>query len=115
MPIVEMYFANFSLQAQSWMDNGLGIEKRGKMAQQRGLKSYQFPMKKDIRELNQRTIWQKVLRIGGAVILSMFLAYVTEVFARQYWTTLTPGDYGADRIVPGSIRRINSLALGRHS
>lgn len=59
-------------------------------------------MKKDIREPNQRTIWQKVRRIGGTVILSMLLAYVTEVLIGHFSTALTfamPGQYIADRVV----------------
>jgi hypothetical protein len=44
-------------------------------------------------------IWRKILRIAVAVILSMLLAYLTEVFTRNYSTTLTfamPGQYVAD-------------------
>jgi hypothetical protein len=47
--------------------------------------------------------WRTVLRFAAAVILSMLLAYVTEVFVGQYSTTLTfamPGRYIADRVVP---------------
>jgi hypothetical protein len=47
--------------------------------------------------------WRKLLRIVGTVILSMLLAYLTEVFIRHYSTTLTfamPGQYVADRVVP---------------
>jgi hypothetical protein len=58
---------------------------------------------KVIRELNHRVTWRKVLRFAAAVILSMFWAYVTEVFIGQYSTTLTfamPGQYIADRVVP---------------
>jgi hypothetical protein len=59
--------------------------------------------RKVIRELNHRVTSRKVLRLAAAVILSMFLAYVTEVFIRQYSTTLTfamPGQYIADHVVP---------------
>jgi hypothetical protein len=48
-------------------------------------------------------IWKQVLRIAVAVLLSMLLAYLTEVFIRNYSTTLTfamPGQYVADRVVP---------------
>jgi hypothetical protein len=58
---------------------------------------------KSYRELNHRMIWQKVLRFGVAVVVAMFLAYLTEVFVRHYSTTLTfamPGQYVADRVVP---------------
>jgi hypothetical protein len=48
-------------------------------------------------------IWKKGLRIAVAVLLSMFLAYLTEVFVRHNSTTLTlPGDYIAYRVVPVS-------------
>jgi hypothetical protein len=48
-------------------------------------------------------IWRKILRIAVAAILSMLLAYFTEVFIRNYSTILTfamPGQYVADRVVP---------------
>jgi hypothetical protein len=61
------------------------------------------PQRKSFRAKSHRTIWQNILRIGGTVILSMFVAYVTEVFVRQYRPTLAlPGDYIADHVVPVS-------------
>jgi hypothetical protein len=46
-------------------------------------------------------MWKKGLRIAVAVLLSMLLAYLTEVFVRHNSTTLTlPGDYIAYRVVP---------------
>jgi hypothetical protein len=45
-------------------------------------------------------IWKKVLRIALAVILSMLLAYLSEIFMDHYPTTLTPGEYIARREVP---------------
>jgi hypothetical protein len=71
-------------------------------------------MKKDIREPNQRTIWQKVLRIGGTVILSMLLAYVTEVLIYHFSTALTsamPGQYIAHLVVavPSPPNELSSL------
>jgi hypothetical protein len=47
-------------------------------------------------------MWQKIPRIGGTVILSMLLAYVTEVLI-GFSTALTfamPGQYIADRVIP---------------
>jgi hypothetical protein len=46
-------------------------------------------------------IWKKVLRIALAVLLSMLLAYITEVLVSHNSTTLTlPGDYIAYHVVP---------------
>jgi hypothetical protein len=61
------------------------------------------PLGEVIRELNHRMTKRKVLRFAAAVILSMFLAYVTEVLTGHYSTTLTfamPGQYIPDRVVP---------------
>lgn len=44
--------------------------------------------------------WKKILRIVGTVILSMLLAYLSEIFMDHYPTTLTPGEYIARREVP---------------
>jgi hypothetical protein len=45
-------------------------------------------------------IWLKLLRIAVAILVSMFLAYVTELLIRQYSTTFTPGMFIAQNIVP---------------
>jgi hypothetical protein len=72
------------------------------------------PQRKSFRAKSHRTIWQNILRIGGTVILSMFLAYVTEVYARHYWATWSlPGDYIADHIVPGSPPPNEFASLGK--
>ena len=44
----------------------------------------------------------------------MFLAYVTEVFMRQYQPTLaSPGDYVAGHVVPGSPPPNEFASLGK--
>jgi hypothetical protein len=45
-------------------------------------------------------IWQKVLRFGVAVVVAMFLAYMSERFMDHYPTIQTPGEYIAQREVP---------------
>jgi hypothetical protein len=57
---------------------------------------------------------QKVLRIGGAVILSMFLPYITEFLIRQYWwaTVTSPGMYIAQREIPVPPRPHELSTLG---
>ena len=56
--------------------------------------------------------WRKFLRIVGTVILSMLLAYLSEIFMDHYPTTLTPGEYIARREVPVPPRPNELSALG---
>jgi hypothetical protein len=59
------------------------------------------PQRQNFRAKSHRTIWQTILRIGGTVILSMLLAYVTEVLT-DFSTALTaamPGQHVADLVV----------------
>jgi hypothetical protein len=72
------------------------------------------PQRKSFRAKSHRTIWQNILRLGGTVILSMLLAYVTEVLIYHFSTALTaamPGQYIADLVVvaPPSPNELSSL------
>jgi hypothetical protein len=45
-------------------------------------------------------IWRKVLRFAVALVVAMFLAYLSERFMDHYPTIQTPGEYIVQRAVP---------------